>query len=138
MRLIDADDLLQSLAVAFDTFDPRFLRDRSIREGLKLAKTAIGEAKTINTEPALHEPWISVKDRLPEGSGKYVASNSENSYIGVLNYSKQHKTFNVHDGCSKKEVERYAIPITHWMPLPEPPQKSVGKRGKKQHEQDKD
>lgn len=50
MRLIDADELIQSLAVAFDTFDPRFLRDRGIREGLKLSKKAIEEAKTIYTQ----------------------------------------------------------------------------------------
>lgn len=68
MRLIDADDLLQSLAVAFDTFDPRFLRDRSIREGLKLAKKAIEDAQTVNMETALREPWAHtfVADILPK------------------------------------------------------------------------
>ena len=111
MRLIDADGLLQSLAVAFDTFDPRFLRDRSIREGLKLAKTAICEAKTINTKTTLHEPWISVEDRLPEPC-KDVLTWTVGGKI-VIN-SKLHYGW---------ALEGNFEP-THWIPLPEPPKEA--------------
>lgn len=127
MRLIDADDLLQSLAVAFDTFDPRFLRDRSIRGGLKLARTAIGEAKTITTEPALREPWISVKDRLPD----LIPCNAGTAYSeAVIVWTSGRKAMiAVYDGidfmCAADYWEAWGETITHWMTLPKPPEEGT-------------
>jgi len=62
--------------------------------------------------------WISVKDRLPEESGDYLAlQNSVNQY--VLHFSSRHQAFNCYDF---DEIAKYKITdITHWMELPEPP-----------------
>jgi hypothetical protein len=50
--------------------------------------------------------WISVKDRLPEADGRYlVIEKHYSNWMGVS--SMRQGTFD--------------IPITHWMPLPEPP-----------------
>ena len=53
--------------------------------------------------------WISVKDRLPERTGRYLThSNIEGqSLVAILWYEKYGYGFD-------KEV-------THWQPLPEPP-----------------
>jgi hypothetical protein len=67
------------------------------------------------------EPWISVKDRLPEESGIYlVFSNLGNRLI--LDYSARHKLFNSFDSYSTEQAKGFAIAVTHWMPLPEPPE----------------
>ena len=54
--------------------------------------------------------WIPVTERLPEYSGK-VLVHCVTGYIGVESYS-ENKGFN--------SVGVW-IPVTHWMPLPEPP-----------------
>lgn len=69
--------------------------------------------------------WISVEDKLPEASGIYLVY----SYLGnrmVLDYSAKHKLFNSFDSYSKKAAEALAIGVTHWMPLPEPPEMKGG------------
>ena len=57
--------------------------------------------------------WVSVKDRLPEKDGRYLAYGSAfgRCRMGILYYSAELKHFN--DG-----------EVTHWMPLPEPPNES--------------
>lgn len=63
--------------------------------------------------------WISVEDRLPEKSGRYL-TNTEYT-MTVLDYSAHHKLFNVYDGFPSKDAKQLCINVTHWMPLPEPP-----------------
>ena len=63
------------------------------------------------------QEWISVDDRLPEESGYYlvVADIGRNE---VLSYSKKYQAFNTFDDSYS---ESNVIPVTHWMPLPNPP-----------------
>ncbi len=71
MRLIDAAELLQTLAVTVDNFDPRWLRDRSIRDGLKIAKKAIEESQTVDAAPVVHGQWIGTADGYADGELVY-------------------------------------------------------------------
>ena len=63
------------------------------------------------------QEWISVDDRLPEESGYYLVFED----IGrseVLSYSKKYQAFNAYDDSYS---ESNVIPVTHWMPMPNPP-----------------
>lgn len=54
--------------------------------------------------------WISVKDRLPEKTWEYLTWNG----VGVnQDYYAQDSNYN--NGFNNP------YPVTHWMPLPEPP-----------------
>ena len=63
--------------------------------------------------------WIDVNERLPEKSGQYVVCCMGS--VTILPYSAKYKLFNAYDdtNCDNK----YALECTHWMPLPEPPNK---------------
>jgi len=53
--------------------------------------------------------WISVDEMLPEKSGKVIVFFSADRGIGVFYFRKDRPNFK-HSA------------ITHWMPLPEPPE----------------
>lgn len=56
------------------------------------------------------QEWISVKDRLPEKEGK-VLVRSASGWVGDTRYGGDGKF----DHCG------LWVPVTHWMPLPQPP-----------------
>jgi hypothetical protein len=58
------------------------------------------------------QEWISVKDRLPDESGEYLAYCGECDGICVL-YFEILKT--------KSKWRTNWKEVTHWMPLPQPP-----------------
>ena len=63
------------------------------------------------------QKWIPVTEKLPEESGRYLCTLKSvlfrnSTYQMVLVYCKG----GFHDGCICMEN------ITHWMPLPEPPE----------------
>ena len=60
--------------------------------------------------------WISVKDRLPNVSGYVLTCARISRRIDTLFYSTDYKAFNA------KYTAETAVPVTHWMPLPEPPE----------------
>lgn len=72
--------------------------------------------KTIDANDIARFPtiggWTSVKDRMPEKHGHYLVIR-DNGYMSVDTYSRSS-----HWG---KDVCK----ITHWMPLPEPPEEAV-------------
>ena len=66
--------------------------------------------------------WISVKDRLPDES-RSVLVYCNNGYITNVHYSKKHQKFNMFDCFDDEDAKEYSAfdNVTHWMPLPEPP-----------------
>ena len=57
------------------------------------------------------QEWIPVTERLPEDSCRALI-RSASGYIGVDSYDKDRGHF---------ESGGMWIPVTHWMPLPQPP-----------------
>lgn len=61
------------------------------------------------------DEWISVKDRLPDAEGRYIVYATISKAYNVIYYGCLNWTGNAWD-CS------FGANITHWMPLPEPPE----------------
>ena len=112
MRLIDAEK--------FEVFNATCPITKGIRsgktaayfygEGCRKVLEAIDAAPTIDPESLRTTAhWISVKDRLPE-KDEYVLCfcNIGDGFQAIFHYGKERKF----DGTA----------VTHWMPLPNPPE----------------
>lgn len=62
---------------------------------------------------AKQSKWIKVEERLPEKPGTYVA------YALGMHLVLE---FDENEDWWDEEYNRYNVSITHWMPLPEPPE----------------
>lgn len=70
------------------------------------------------------EDWISVKERLPEKPGKesyeHVPCLVNSGWgIHILLWNCEHLCWDQEDGDDISDADQE---VTHWMPLPEPPQ----------------
>lgn len=77
----------------------------------------VNEACRMGMEALKRSRWIPCSESLPEDAGKYlvcVASEAfpGSMYIDILRYDKK--------GWKRDCV--YAANVTHWQPLPEPPE----------------
>lgn len=81
----------------------------------KFADHLISNGVTFAEDNDVPSKWISVKDRLPEGSKKVLGTKKGASAAFVF-YGKWHNG-NWYD----LEWSCYRYGVTHWMPLPEPP-----------------
>ena len=128
-RLIDAEDLLQTLAAQFGSLDPRYVRGIDTMKGIEIAKKAIEAALTVDTAPVQQREWISVKDGLPDvdkTESRYeTATVIVSTAAGIVRQMFYERTW-----LGGKIVRRWKWmwggiynggEITHWMPLPEPP-----------------
>lgn len=62
--------------------------------------------------------WISVEDRLPEQMVNSFLVALSNGMVTELNYNGfDKKWFHLYEDIDFQTVN----PVTHWMPLPEPP-----------------
>ena len=105
--------------------------------GLDRAQRAILDAPSADVAPV--QKWISVKDRLPEMGEHYQSEDvlvcidyrpddpdaTEDTYVSI-----DHVAFNCFGqgefSCERddpRDCEPSPYFVTHWMPLPEPPQK---------------
>lgn len=64
--------------------------------------------------------WISVKEKLPKNGEKVLAYAIKDENLPCLdcNYFEAHH----YDGRWTENVDSCDIHVTHWMPLPEPPE----------------
>ena len=116
MRLIDADELISGCK--------RMIQD-SWNSGTAPASwaeayaTFIDDIEVQDTIPAAQ--WIRVEERLPGWSGDYICvSRDKNGREWVIpaEWSREMKTWFGRFGEIRNKV-------THWMPLPEPPEEDV-------------
>lgn len=86
--------------------------------------------KLINAIQALSQSeWISVEDRLPEiglneefehASEMILLSDGEFTYYGQYESSEEFGSYFI--DANGDDFENDGVEITHWMPLPQPPQ----------------
>ena len=67
--------------------------------------------------------WISVDEKLPDKSGRYLTWHGcyltwHGCYYGIVDYSVEKQGWNI-TYCEDRETE--IKNVTHWMPLPEAP-----------------
>lgn len=111
------------------------------------AETEISRMPTIEAEPVKHGRWIPCSERLPENNQRVIftgydpdlyicCDDGSNNYILVgwykaeqgrgksLGYKSLRKGFYAENpkGTSTRMHEDF---VTHWMPLPEPPESEV-------------
>ena len=84
--------------------------------------TKLENALYESLQAALNEPnWISVSDRLPEADERHeflgcIALRPS----GMVDVERSHPSW----WNKKNALERIESPVTHWMPLPSPPEQS--------------
>jgi hypothetical protein len=61
--------------------------------------------------------WIPVEERLPELDEYVITYNQEDAHVQV--YANFGESFGVG---FYEDILAQALPVTHWMPLPEPPE----------------
>lgn len=64
------------------------------------------------------QKWISVEDQLPESTRAVLVWNPENFCVFMAMWHRQDSEWSPWQGNNTEEM----LPISHWMPLPEPPQ----------------
>ena len=94
MRLIDADALKKDLTRFYDN--------------------EVTAKELIDEQPTVGE-WVSVEDRFPEKSGRYLCRYRQN-IDGKFAYCTDFGSYNFDD-----EGGWFVGEVTHWMPLPKPP-----------------
>ena len=90
---------------------------------------ALQDARTVYAAEFLRVQWISVEERLPDKEGKYLVTVYDGITPDVLYFYKRYPYCNSgirtdrpvwcgYDDYGDFEVKS----VTHWMPLPEPPE----------------
>ena len=102
-RLIDIKPIIRNLTAMKSMYDAIAL-DGMIK--------ALDEAPTVDAADVLINQWISVKDRLPETEEEVLVLTV--SKTGNVNVDKGYLL-------NGRFVHRGSAVVTHWMPLPEPP-----------------
>lgn len=91
-----------------------------VKEFYSLAESALQEQASKGVEIDTVKPgWIPVAERLPDRNGEYICrhgynGNTDIKFTGVLEYYAT-------DEKPHWQHESIGLTVTHWMPLPEPP-----------------
>lgn len=139
MRLIDADALKELLIDTLESIkkNPKMDgQEAHIIAACHMLTEMIDDASTVSTA---RNGWISVKDRLPEDEQEVLVI--AHGWDGRLVYVGRHKRVEAQKswltGITNKSSEwslwgwSYLKEpmVTHWMPLPEPPEEKERKDG---------
>jgi hypothetical protein len=100
--------------VSFDSEELRLKYKKAFEKAKEMEKQQIVDNSKNN--------WISVNDRLPDESGRYLGYLTELKCLGN-SYSTINVAFNTNHKDSTAWTEHGEVLqyITHWMPLPNPP-----------------
>ena len=114
VRPIDASGLMNEIQTcAWDSE-----QDRKRAEDLVLGTPTL----------TLPNEWVSVEERLPEKDGWYLVyapgywGNSKIYGLDGLAYSNFKQNYKVHWGIERGTGRGWPGIVTHWMPLPAPPE----------------
>lgn len=120
MRLIDADAALAKIDKAFQSY----AEHGDILKLYSECRLAVLEAPTIEARPVVRGEWISVTERHPEETGMYIvtAFDGHAKRVTFVNWQKRNRMWQLNGARSYWRV-------THWMPLPEPPNCNADMRG---------
>ena len=78
------------------------------------------------------QEWISVEDRLPENGGYVVCIAKRNPFSRFMPMVARIEK----NGWVNPITEQYISEVTHWMPLPEPPDCEAKMHKENAHETD--
>lgn len=134
MRLIDADKMAVEESDAY-----LFAQSRIKYEITRIVSAAvhtkiqqlIADTPTVDAAEVLRNQWISVEERLPDKEGKYLVTIYDRITPTVLYFYKRYPYCNRgirtdrpvwcdYDNYGYGDFEEKSV--THWMPLPEPPE----------------
>lgn len=80
----------------------------------EIADYLIANGVTFATDTKVGDKWIRVDDRLPENDARVLVCDTREDYVSIWEYFGDGLWFG-------DEVIWATEDITHWMPLPEPP-----------------
>ncbi|EAV9187397.1 DUF551 domain-containing protein [Salmonella enterica] len=88
-------------------------------DGYNAAMQSFGNSEQLNS-PVTPDGWISCSERMPEDEQEVIVQNKFG--YRYVSYFDEHSGlfFNMPGGNQMNCIEH--ILVTHWMPLPEPPQ----------------
>lgn len=81
-------------------------------ERVEIADRLIANGVTFATDTKDGGKWIPVTERLPKQQGFYLVAHQRSGCVAERFYYKD---------CPDLFVKTTGDPVTHWMPLPEPP-----------------
>lgn len=64
-KYINADDLMQNIAVEYDKYNPQSPLDSNVRRGISLVGELIKKQPTADVQPVKHGRWIAKQKRKP-------------------------------------------------------------------------
>lgn len=113
-RLIDANALLEKVQFRMEIDN----KNAEIIAGcVNIARRLIENAPTVDAVEVVRGQWIPVTERMPEECDRYLCNVRSFAFPGSFYQAILH--------CDKygfREGNIYTDDVTHWMPLPEPPE----------------
>lgn len=95
--------------------------ENQLRETAKKIESLSGQLEHLEDA---HPKWISVKEKLPNASGIFIAAIhcSKGDWIDIETFDHEEQEWWHEFDTHKADATEF---ITHWMPLPEPPKEET-------------
>ena len=112
----------------YSDFAIRSLKERLLSKAMKktvpvkIAGDMLEAAEVIAQLEKKCIKWIPTAERLPVKSGHYLCIPEGANYMADIPFSELHHAFNVLDEYKRDDIQRLAIPVSHWAELPELPE----------------
>ena len=122
-KYIDADKLIETLIELQEIPTPGLAKvtNEAISLGLSLAVREVRKSLVADVEEV---KWIDVKERTPDNNKSvlcYCINTSTEGRTKTIG-SYVNNIWFLGNGVSERSYPRHYWMVTHWMPLPEPPQ----------------